>query len=142
MQHKGIWLESPTHGAWESQVNNLKYDQQNNGESAQQIVIHSLYRNTEQKVFYIIVINILGYTTKISNNKLLFKKIDKNPFVILQKNEQNMFRLLKIIRNYREEISYIKIKQLITDKMPIKVALLLDTLIYTFSLNYHRKTRL
>lgn len=53
-----------------------------------------------------------------------------------------MFRLLKIIRNYREEISYIKIKQLITDKMPIKVALLLDTLIYTFSLNYHRKTRL
>jgi hypothetical protein len=123
-------------------LNNLKYDQQNNGESAQQIVIHSLYRNTEQKVFYIIVINILGYTTKISNNKLLFKKIDKNPFVILQKNEQNMFRLLKIIRNYREEISYIKIKQLITDKMPIKVALLLDTLIYTFSLNYHRKTRL
>lgn len=123
-------------------LNNLKYNQQNNGESAQQIVIHSLYRNTEQKVFYIIVINILGYTTKISNNKLLFKKIDKNPFVILQKNEQNMFRLLKIIRNYREEISYIKIKQLITDKMPIKVALLLDTLIYTFSLNYHRKTRL
>ena len=123
-------------------LNNLKYDQQNNGESAQQIVIHSLYRNTEQKVFYIIVINILGYTTKISNNKLLFKKIDKNPFVILQKNEQNMFRLLKIIRNYREEISYIKIKQLITDKMPIKVALLLDILIYTFSLNYHRKTRL
>lgn len=53
-----------------------------------------------------------------------------------------MFRLLKIIRNYREEISYIEIKQLITDKMPIKVALLLDTLIYTFSLNYHRKTRL
>ena len=123
-------------------LNNLKYDQQNNGESAQQIVIHSLYRNTEQKVFYIIVINILGYTTKISNNKLLFKKIDKNPFVILQKNEQNMFRLLKIIRNYSEEISYIEIKQLITDKMPIKVALLLDTLIYTFSLNYHRKTRL
>lgn len=37
-----------------------------------------------------------------------------------------MFRLLKIIRNYREEISYIEIKQLITDKMPIKVALLLD----------------
>lgn len=123
-------------------LNNLKYEQQNNGESAQQIVIHSLYRNTEQKVFYIIVINILGYTTKISNNKLLFKKIDKNPFVILQKNEQNMFRLLKIIRNYREEISYIEIKQLITDKMPIKVALLLDILIYTFSLNYHRKTRL
>lgn len=61
----------------------------------------------------------------------------------MQKNEQNMFRLLKIIRNYREEISYIEIKQLITDKMPIKkVALLLDTLIYTFSLNYHRKTRL
>ena len=26
--------------------------------------------------------------------------------------------------------------------MPIKVALLLDILIYTFSLNYHRKTRL
>ena len=41
-----------------------------------------------------------------------------------------------------EEISYIEIKQLITDKMPIKVALLLDILIYTFSLNYHRKTRL
>ena len=53
-----------------------------------------------------------------------------------------MFRLLKIIKNYREEISYIEIKQLITDKMPIKVALLLDILIYTFSLNYHRKTRL
>lgn len=123
-------------------LNNLKYNQQNNGESTQQIVIHSLYRNTEQKVFYIIVINILGYTTKISNNKLLFKRIDKNPFVILQKNEQNMFRLLKIIKNYREEISYIEIKQLITDKMPIKVALLLDILIYTFSLNYHRKTRL
>lgn len=34
----------------------------------------------------------------------------------MQKNEQNMFRLLKIIRNYREEISYIEIKQLITDK--------------------------
>lgn len=85
---------------------------------------------------------MLGYTTKTSNNEHLFKRIDKNPFVILQKNEQNMFRLLKIIRNYREEISYIKIKQLITDKMPIKVALLLDTLIYTFSLNYHRKTRL
>ena len=85
---------------------------------------------------------MLGYTTKTSNNKLLFKRIDKNPFVILQKNEQNMFRLLKIIRNYREEISYIEIKQLITDKMPIKVALLLDILIYTFSLNYHRKTRL
>lgn len=50
-----------------------------------------------------------------------------------------MFRLLKIIRNYREEISYIEIQQLITDKMPIKVALLLDILIYTFSLNYHRK---
>ena len=123
-------------------LSNLKYNQQNNGESTQQIVIHSLYRNTEQKVFYIIVINILGYTTKISNNKLLFKRIDKNPFVILQKNEQNMFRLLKIIKNYREEISYIEIKQLITDKMPIKVALLLDILIYTFSLNYHRKTRL
>ena len=123
-------------------LNNLKYNQQNNGESTQQIVIHSLYRNTEQKVFYIIVINILGYTTKISNNKLLFKRIDKNPFVILQKNEQNMFRLLKIIKNYREEIGYIEIKQLITDKMPIKVALLLDILIYTFSLNYHRKTRL
>lgn len=28
---------------------------------------------------------MLGYTTKTSNNKLLFKKIDKNPFVILQK---------------------------------------------------------
>lgn len=53
-----------------------------------------------------------------------------------------MFRLLKIIKNYREEISYIEIKQLITDKMPIKVALLLDILIYTFSLNYHRKTGL
>lgn len=85
---------------------------------------------------------MLGYTTKTSNNKLLFKRIDKEPFVILQKNEQNMFRLLKIIRNYREEICYIEIKQLITDKMPIKVALLLDILIYTFSLNYHRKTRL
>ena len=68
--------------------------------NAQQIVIHSLYRNTYQKVFYIIVINILGYTTKISNNKHLFKRIDKNLFVILQKNEQNMFRLLKIIKNY------------------------------------------
>lgn len=123
-------------------LNNLKYNQQNNGESTQQIVIHSLYRNTEQKVFYIIDFNIHGNTTKISNNKLLFKRIDKNPFVILQKNEQNMFRLLKIIKNYREEISYIEIKQLITDKMPIKVALLLDILIYTFSLNYHRKTRL
>ena len=85
---------------------------------------------------------MLGYTTKTSNYKHLFKRIDKNPFVILQKNEQNMFRLLKIIRNYREEISYIEIKQLITDKMPIKVALLLDILIYTFSLNYHRKIRL
>lgn len=85
---------------------------------------------------------MLGYTTKTSNNKHLFKMIDKEPFVILQKNEQNMFRLLKIIRNYREEISYIEIKQLITDKIPIKVALLLDILIYTFSLNYHRKTRL
>lgn len=53
-----------------------------------------------------------------------------------------MFRLLKIIRNYREEISYIEIKQLITDKMPINVALLLYILIYTFSLNYHRKTLL
>ena len=116
-------------------LNNLKYNQQNNGESTQQIVIHSLYRNTEQKVFYIIVINILGYTTKISNNKLLFKRIDKNPFVILQKNEQNMFRLLKIIKNYREEISYI-------EKMTIKTALLPDILIYTFSLNYHRKTHL
>ena len=60
----------------------------------------------------------------------------------MQKNKQNMFRLFKIIRNYREEISSIEIKQLITDKMPIKVALLLDILIYTFSLNYHRKTRL
>ncbi len=37
-----------------------------------------------------------------------------------------MFRLLKIIRNYREEISYIEIKQLITDKMTIKTALLPD----------------
>ena len=63
---------------------------------------------------------MLGYTTKTSNNKHLFKRIDKNPFVILQKNEQNMFRLLKIIRNYREEISYIEIKQLTTDKMTIK----------------------
>ena len=53
-------------------LNNLKYEQQNNGESAQQIVIHSLYRNTEQKVFYIIDINILEYTTKTSNNKHLF----------------------------------------------------------------------
>ena len=53
-----------------------------------------------------------------------------------------MFRLLKIIRNYREEISYIEIKQLITDKMPINVALLLDILIYTFSLNYHSTTHL
>lgn len=85
---------------------------------------------------------MLGYTTKTSNNKHLFKMIDKEPFVILQKNEQNMFRLLKIIRNYREEISYIEIKQLITDKIPIKVALLLDILIYTFSLNYHIKIRL
>jgi hypothetical protein len=53
-----------------------------------------------------------------------------------------MFRLLKIIINYREEISYVEIKQLITDKIPIKVAFLLDILIYTFTLNYHRKTRL
>ena len=67
------------------------------GESAQQIVIHSLYKNTKQKVFYIIDINMLGYTTKTSNNEHLFKRIDKNPFVILQKNEQNMFRLLKIL---------------------------------------------
>ena len=58
-----------------------------------------------EKVFYIIDINILGYTIKISNNKLQFKRIDKNPFVILQENQQNMFRLFKIIRNYREEIS-------------------------------------
>lgn len=123
-------------------LNNLKYDQQNNGESAQQIVIHSLYRNTEQKVFYIIDINMLGYTTKTSNNKHLFKRIDKNPFVILQKNEQNMFQLLKIIRNYREKINSIEIKQLITDKMTIKAALSTDILIYTFSLNHHRKTRL
>ena len=85
---------------------------------------------------------MLGYTTKISNNKLPFKRIDKNSFIILQKNEQNMFCLLKIIRNYREEINSIEIKQLITDKITIKVALLLDILIYTFSLNYHRKTRL
>lgn len=85
---------------------------------------------------------MLGYTTKTSNNKHLFKRIDKNPFVILQKNEQNMFRLLKIIRNYMEEISYIEIKQLTTDKMTIKAALSPDILIYTFSLNYHRKTRL
>lgn len=85
---------------------------------------------------------MLGYTTKTSNNEHLFKRIDKNPFVILQKNEQNMFRLFKIIRNYREEISSIEIKQLITDKMPIKVALLLDILIYTFSLNYHSTTHL
>ena len=63
----------------------------------QQIVIHSLYKNTKQKVFYIIDINMLGYTTKTSNNEHLFKRIDKNPFVILQKNEQNMFRLLKIL---------------------------------------------
>lgn len=123
-------------------LNNLKYDQQNNGESAQQIVIHSLYRNTEQKVFYIIDINILEYTTKTSNNKHLFKRIDKNPFVILQKNKQNMFRLFKIIRNYREEISSIEIKQLITDKIMIKAALSPYILIYTFSLNYHSTTHL
>ena len=110
--------------------------------NAQQIVIHSLYRNTCQKVFYIIVINILGYTTKISNNKHLFKRIDKNLFVILQKNEQNMFRLFKIIRNYREEISSIEIKQLITDKIMIKAALSPYILIYTFSLNYHSTTHL
>ena len=110
--------------------------------NAQQIVIHSLYRNTYQKVFYIIVINILGYTTKISNNKHLFKRIDKNLFVILQKNEQNMFRLFKIIRNYREEISSIEIKQLITDKIMIKAALSPYILIYTFSLNYHSTTHL
>lgn len=85
---------------------------------------------------------MLGYTTKTSNNKHLFKRIDKNPFVILQKNEQNMFRLLKIIRNYREKINSIEIKQLITDKMTIKTAFLPDILIYTFSLNYHRKTHL
>lgn len=53
-----------------------------------------------------------------------------------------MLRLLKIIRNYREEISSIEIKQLITDKITIKAALSLDILIYTLSLNYHRKTRL
>lgn len=100
-------------------LNNLKYIQQNNGESAQQIIIHSLYRSTKQKVFYIIDINMLGYTTRISNNKLLFKRIDKNPFVILHENEQNMFRLLKIIRNYRKEINSIEIKQLITDKITI-----------------------
>ena len=123
-------------------LNNLKYIQQNNGESAQQIVIHSLYRNTEQKVFYIIDINMLGYTTKTSNNKHLFKRIDKNPFVILHENEQNMFRLLKIIRNYRKEINSIEIKQLITDKITIKIAISTDILIYTFSLNYHKKTRL
>lgn len=110
--------------------------------NAQQIVIHSLYRNIYQKVFYIIVINILGYTTKISNNKHLFKRIDKNLFVILQKNEQNMFRLFKIIRNYREEISSIEIKQLITDKIMIKAALSPYILIYTFSLNYHSTTHL
>ena len=110
--------------------------------NAQQIVIHSLYRNTYQKVIYIIVINILGYTTKISNNKHLFKRIDKNLFVILQKNEQNMFRLFKIIRNYREEISSIEIKQLITDKIMIKAALSPYILIYTFSLNYHSTTHL
>ena len=110
--------------------------------NAQQIVIHSLYRNTYQKVFYIIVINILGYTTKISNNKHLFKRIDKNLFVILQKNEQNMFRLFKIIRNNREEISSIEIKQLITDKIMIKAALSPYILIYTFSLNYHSTTHL
>lgn len=40
---------------------------------------------------------MLGYTAKTSDNKHLFKRIDKNPFVILQKNEQNMFRLLKIL---------------------------------------------
>ena len=62
---------------------------------------------------------MLRYTTKVSKNKLLFKRIDKNPFVILQKNKQNMFRLFKIIRNYREEISSIEIKQLITDKIMI-----------------------
>ena len=110
--------------------------------NAQQIVIHSLYRNTYQKVFYIIVINILGYTTKISNNKHLFKRIDKNLFVISQKSEQNMFRLFKIIRNYREEISSIEIKQLITDKIMIKAALSPYILIYTFSLNYHSTTHL
>lgn len=53
-----------------------------------------------------------------------------------------MFRLLKIIRNYREEINSIEIKQLITDKITIKAVLSPDILIYTFSLNYHRKTRL
>lgn len=37
------------------------------------------------KKSYIIDINILGYTTKTSNNKHLFKRIDKEPFVILQK---------------------------------------------------------
>lgn len=85
---------------------------------------------------------MLGYTTRISNNKLLFKRIDKNPFVILHENEQNMFRLLKIIRNYRKEINSIEIKQLITDKITIKIAISTDILIYTFSLNYHKKTRL
>ena len=43
-----------------------------------------------------------------------------------------MFRLLKIIRNYREEINSIEIKQLITDKMTIKAALSTNILIYTF----------
>jgi len=51
-----------------------------------------------------------------------------------------MFHLLKIIRNYREEINSIEIKQLITDKMTIKATLSTNILIYTFSLNYHRKT--
>ena len=53
-----------------------------------------------------------------------------------------MFCLLKIIRNYREEINSIEIKQLITDKITIKATPSQDILIYTFSLNYHRKTRL
>ena len=121
---------------------NLKYDQQINEESDLQIVIHSLDRQTYNKRLCSIDINILEYTTKTSNNKHLFKRIDKNPFVILQKNEQNMFRLLKIIRNYREEISSIEIKQLITDKIMIKAALSPYILIYTFSLNYHSTTHL
>jgi hypothetical protein len=53
-----------------------------------------------------------------------------------------MFRLFKITRNYREEISSIEIKQLITDKIMIKAALSPYILIYTFSLNYHITTHL
>lgn len=48
------------------------------------LFIHCIETHNK-KFFYIIDINMLGYTTKTSNNKHLFKRIDKEPFVILQK---------------------------------------------------------